>query len=103
MRTVVERMRAQELMLREKQMNEIDAEITCTKPQMKGSKVFGNMIAAGISDDDEEDLENDIFDEDEDVNDVDEDATGRNQLKSRDREGNSESNKRLELSSEDDF
>lgn len=41
-----------------------------------GSKVFGNMIGAGISDDDE-DVENDTFDEDEDA---DGDAPYRNRL-----------------------
>uniref|UniRef100_A0A1I7W3N0 Clusterin-associated protein 1 n=2 Tax=Loa loa TaxID=7209 RepID=A0A1I7W3N0_LOALO len=115
MRNMVERMRAQELILREAQMAGLDEEINSTKPRVKGSKVFGNMIGAGISDDDnddddddddeeENDQENDVFYADDDDADDDGDTIPyRNKLDKSRSERNNENAMKLDLSSEDDF
>ncbi|VDM96606.1 unnamed protein product, partial [Onchocerca ochengi] len=89
MRNMVERMRAQELLLREAQMAGLDEEANAMKPKVKGSKIFGNMIGAGISDDDDDeeeidddddydDQENDISYGDEDVDNDDDNIPYRN-------------------------
>ncbi|EJD75298.1 hypothetical protein LOAG_17526 [Loa loa] len=93
----------------------LDEEINSTKPRVKGSKVFGNMIGAGISDDDnddddddddeeENDQENDVFYADDDDADDDGDTIPyRNKLDKSRSERNNENAMKLDLSSEDDF
>ncbi|KAM3724699.1 Clusterin-associated protein [Dirofilaria immitis] len=118
MRNTVECMRAQELVLREAQLAGLDEEVNTMKPKVKGSKIFGNMIGAGIvddddNDDDDDDDDDEVDDDDNDENDIfyaDEDADNtsdnipyRNGMDRSEAERNNGNVKKLDISSEDDF
>ncbi|MCP9258457.1 Clusterin-associated protein 1 [Dirofilaria immitis] len=119
MRNTVECMRAQELVLREAQLAGLDEEVNTMKPKVKGSKIFGNMIGAGIVDDDDNDDDDD--DDDDEVDDDDNDEndifmqmkmliipviifhTATEWFDRSEAERNNGNVKKLDISSEDDF
>uniref|UniRef100_A0A915PSB9 Clusterin-associated protein 1 n=1 Tax=Setaria digitata TaxID=48799 RepID=A0A915PSB9_9BILA len=122
MRNIVEQMRAKQLLVREAQMAGLDEEIASVKPKARGAKIFGNMIGAGISDDDDDDDDDDVNDiiygnGNDDDDDSDDDANDNNipyrhklvlfhstsLLGKSTPDRSNESNKKLDLSSEDDF
>ncbi|CAG9534555.1 unnamed protein product [Cercopithifilaria johnstoni] len=95
-------------------MAELDEEANSIKSKVKGSKVFGNMIGAGISDDEDDDdnndddeekddEENDIFYADEDAADDGDNIPYRNKSEKSASERSNENDKKLDISSEDDF
>lgn len=66
MRNMVERVRAEEVALRNTQLGEFDAEEEGEpRPTKKATKVFGSMTGAGLSDEEDDDLEHSDLSDDE--------------------------------------
>ncbi|KHN73587.1 Clusterin-associated protein 1 [Toxocara canis] len=101
MRNMVERMRAEEIALRNNQLGELEAEDEAElQPRKKATKVFGNMTGAGLSDEEEDDLEHSELSDDDserlddDNKKIKEDSLG---------EGEEATEDKIDVSSGDDF